>query len=337
MRKTQLFTGLLAAALSVLPTLSGRSTKPKPAVNSGDARLFQKKLSKDKQALHALERLTFGPRPGDVQHLAKTGLKKWLDQQLHPERIKENPLLAAKLKPLESLRMTQEEVVRSYPPPQLIAAVATGREKLPDDPVTRAAVERLLVKYRAKKGVEQSADELETKAKITDILSDNQISILRKGTLDEKRQLITSLSESKLEDLIIALPKPQRQQLLNLVPEEMRRKIMLMNAPQAVLNYDLTEGKLYRAMYSNRQLQELLTDFWYNHFNVFLDKGADRYLVPTYERESIRPNVLGTSAICWKPPPRVRRCCFTSTTGNRSHLSRLRRTEWPNASGRAAV
>src|SRR5213079_2196889 len=51
--------------------------------------------------------------------------------------------------------------------------------------------------------------------------------------------------------------------------------------------------KLYRAILSNRQLEEQLVDFWYNHFNVFLDKGADRYLVPTYEREAIRPHVLG--------------------------------------------
>ena len=57
--------------------------------------------------------------------------------------------------------------------------------------------------------------------------------------------------------------------------------------------YDLNDGKFYRALYSNRQLQEELVDFWYNHFNVFLDKGADRFLVPSYEREAIRPHVLG--------------------------------------------
>ena len=39
---------------------------------------------------------------------------------------------------------------------------------------------------------------------------------------------------------------------------------------------DLFDAKLLRAVYSNRQLEEVLTDFWYNHFNVFLDKGADR-------------------------------------------------------------
>ena len=60
-----------------------------------------------------------------------------------------------------------------------------------------------------------------------------------------------------------------------------------------VVNQDLMEAKLLRAVYSNRQLEEVLTDFWYNHFNVYLDKGADRYMVTAYERDVIRPHVLG--------------------------------------------
>ena len=79
---------------------------------SPDYSRFQKKLSKDQQILHALDRLTFGPRPGDVEAVKKMGLKKWIDLQLHPERIAENPELARKLEPLESLRMSQAETVR---------------------------------------------------------------------------------------------------------------------------------------------------------------------------------------------------------------------------------
>jgi uncharacterized protein (DUF1800 family) len=284
MKTFKICAGLLAVSLAILPA------KPK---SGQDDRQFQKKIAKDKQTLHALDRLTFGPRAGDLEQARKLGVKKWIDQQLHPERIKENPVLEAKLKPLESLRMTQAEVVQHYPPPQFIAAVAAGRQPLPDDPVTRAAVERLVQKYRAKKGTEQNLDEMEAKTPIADILSAEQIKTLRRGTPEQKRELMASLPTDKIDNVIVALPRQQRQQLFTLVPEEMRRKIMLLNAPQAVLNYDLTEGKIYRAVYSRRQLQELVTDFWYNHFNVFLDKGADRYLVPTYERDSIRPNVFG--------------------------------------------
>jgi uncharacterized protein (DUF1800 family) len=56
---------------------------------------------------------------------------------------------------------------------------------------------------------------------------------------------------------------------------------------------DLVEAKLLRAVYSDRQLEEVLADFWYNHFNVFIEKGADRYLVTAYDRDAIRPHVLG--------------------------------------------
>lgn len=62
-------------------------------------------------------------------------------------------------------------------------------------------------------------------------------------------------------------------------------------APQAIL-LDLSAAKLERAALSDRQLEEVMTDFWFNHFNVFFQKGADRYLVGDYERNAIRPHVF---------------------------------------------
>src|SRR6185437_6146530 len=53
------------------------------------------------------------------------------------------------------------------------------------------------------------------------------------------------------------------------------------------------QGKLLRAIYSQRQLQEVMTDFWSNHFNVFIGKGPDRYMLTSYERDVIRPHALG--------------------------------------------
>jgi len=50
---------------------------------------------------------------------------------------------------------------------------------------------------------------------------------------------------------------------------------------------------LQRAVYSERQLEAVMTDFWFNHFNVFFAKGADRWLIGAYEREAIRPHVFG--------------------------------------------
>jgi uncharacterized protein (DUF1800 family) len=56
---------------------------------------------------------------------------------------------------------------------------------------------------------------------------------------------------------------------------------------------DLEEAKVLRAVYSERQLEEVLVDFWFNHFNVFAGKGATRNYITEYEREAIRPYVLG--------------------------------------------
>src|ERR1700720_4060927 len=109
------------------------------------------KLSKDEQVIHVLNRLSFGPRPGDVEVVRKMGLKKWIDLQLHPERITENPELAQKLAPLESLRLSQADTERTYPNPQMIRAIAAGRQPMPDDPVTRAAVERVIRRVKAAK------------------------------------------------------------------------------------------------------------------------------------------------------------------------------------------
>ena len=56
---------------------------------------------------------------------------------------------------------------------------------------------------------------------------------------------------------------------------------------------ELAEQKMLRAIYSERQLQEVLTDFWFNHFNVDARKGRDRFMLTEYERDAIRPHVLG--------------------------------------------
>ncbi|MGD0296477.1 MAG: DUF1800 domain-containing protein [Bryobacteraceae bacterium] len=258
-------------------------------------KLFQKKLGKDEQILHALDRLTFGPRPGDVERLKKIGLKKWIDQQLHPEQLKESVALELQLLPLESLRMTPMETVERYPPPQLIKAIADGKQQLPEDPVLRATVERLVARYKVRKGLEPAGNstELEPVHPLNEVLEPWELQTLRAGTPDKKRDLLESMPPDKLEEMLIAMPRPQRQQLFNNAPTDVRRKILLLNAPQQVVAYDLLESKLLRAIESNRQLAEELDDFWFNHFNVFYEKGADRFLIPEYERDVIRPNVLG--------------------------------------------
>src|SRR6185295_9593941 len=62
--------------------------------------------------------------------------------------------------------------------------------------------------------------------------------------------------------------------------------------PQQVVA-ELNASRILRAVYSERQLQEVMVDFWTNHFNVFAQKGADRWFLTSYDRDVIRPNALG--------------------------------------------
>src|SRR5262249_13386017 len=84
------------------------------AAGTGDS-TFNRKLSKDLRVEHALNRLAFGPRPGDVERVRKMGLDRWIDEQLHPERIAPNPVLMERLKPLETISLSIQQVAEQYP------------------------------------------------------------------------------------------------------------------------------------------------------------------------------------------------------------------------------
>ena len=250
---------------------------------------FLTPLNNDQKILHALNRLTFGPRPGDFDQVRKLGLKKWIDIQLHPNRISENPLLESKLDPLDTLRMTPAELARHYPPPQLIKAMAEGRVPFPSDPEERLMIDAAVRRIQQKQG--KDAGEKPTLENVG--LTEEQQRTLRRGTPEEKLKVFDGLLDEQKDEVLEAMPLGARIGLFSAAPPDLRRRIQKSAGPQAVITQDLTEAKLLRAIYGNRQLEEVLTDFWYNHFNVFLDKGADRFLVTSYERDVIRPHVLG--------------------------------------------
>ncbi|MBV9679721.1 MAG: DUF1800 domain-containing protein, partial [Acidobacteriaceae bacterium] len=297
-----------ASILFLIGSVAYATKGGRPSTNPPAYAAFSKPLTQTEQCYHALRRLTFGSKPGDYEAISRIGLHRWIENELHPEKTPENPVLEKELLPLQALRMGIRDTYTHYPPPQMIAAVARGKGPLPDDPELRAIVVRLADRYLQRKGEAQTADavapadqvensnelpDLDLKVKLSSLLTPDQITILQSGKPDEKAQVLAGIPPEKRLDFAWAVRPQQRRQLLALAPVELRRELMLSVAPQNVVASDLAEGKLLRAVYSTHQLQELLVDFWYNHFNVFLNKGADRYLVPTYEREAIRPHVFG--------------------------------------------
>jgi uncharacterized protein (DUF1800 family) len=251
---------------------------------------YSKKLSSGDQIQQALNRLTFGARPGDADEVRRIGLKKWMDRQLHPEAIPENPLLERKLAQMDTLRMSTADLVRNYPTPQMVRDMVEGRTPFPEDPERRRMIQKLVTRVERKQGDDSNAPQL---PRIDDVLTRDEIRQLRAGTPQERMAVLQGFPPEKLDRVIAALPPGMRQTLYPAASPELRRKIAITSGPEQVVARDLSESKLLRAIYSNRQLEEVLTDFWFNHFNIFLDKGADRYLVTSYERDAIRPHVLG--------------------------------------------
>jgi hypothetical protein len=241
----RVFVAALVVAGAVTPALA-RKNDP-----------FSKSIPKRDRVEHALSRLTFGARPGDEEKVTRLGLKKWIDLQLHPGRIPENPILESKLNNAATLRMSAADLAASFPDkPAVVKADANAPA-------------------------------------IQDFLTPVQLRALRTGPPAQAVETFAGLSPDQQHAFLRALPGV-RQRLFDAASPELRRRIVLTSGPRQVISQDLLEGKMLRAIYSERQLEEVLTDFWFNHFNVFLDKGPVHFYTASYERDVIRPHALGS-------------------------------------------
>src|ERR1700691_3803018 len=227
---------LLAALLAIaVPNASAgkhdSTASPAPEQTAIDAKfkghLPITELTEDQAILHALNRLAYGPRPGDVERIRQMGLEKWIDQQLHPESI-DDSALDTRLKNYPTLDMSARKLLEEFPPPKQ-AAKQAGETK---DEYKQQIIQK---RRTAMAGLTATGDDNADKA------------------------------------------------------QEELAKIQGPNRPIA----ELSMAKLDRAVYSQRQLEAVMEDFWFNHFNVFAGKGADRWLLTSYVRDSIRPHTMG--------------------------------------------
>ena len=297
---------LVAAALLVAVGLTTQFALGRKKDKSAGSAM---QMDAHRRAIHALNRLAFGPRPGDVEKVAQMGVDKWIELQLHPDKI-DGSALEARLGPFRTLRMGTKEIVENFPPEQLIKQIADGKASLPRDPAQRAVYEAQLQRYEDKQ--ERKEEAAKPAAASGDgaspVSTDGDGSMHRR----EDRQL-ANLKTQELLDLppdermkeILQMPAEDRQALGNAtkgakgdallegMSPQQKETVMALNNPGQVVVQELMQAKLLRAIYSERQLDEVMTDFWLNHFNVFINKGADRYLLTSYERDAIRPHALG--------------------------------------------
>jgi uncharacterized protein (DUF1800 family) len=335
--------------------------------------------SDQKRALHALNRLTFGPRPGDLQQVMTMGVEQWVDLQLHPDKI-DDSALNARLAPFRTLRMSTRAIAETFPNPQEINQIINGKRSMPSDPALRAIYELQVALLQSRKerkeeagknapvtatarssksrdersalaanaaqdGVNPNTENSEMKSVANDTPNSsgngapaNTISSNDENTMaatapptasptkltseeweeeeqgrrreaemhaDLEVQQLPSLPPDQRVKKILSMPTASQvafansvrggkgQQFLEGLSPQQKETLLAMINPLVAVTSELTQAKLLRAAYSRRQLDEVMTDFWINHFNVFVDKGLDRMALTSYERDVIRPHALG--------------------------------------------
>jgi len=322
----------------VVPSLLAKKRAVNPASGQNDQKL----------AVHALNRLTFGPRPADVQQVMAIGVDKWIDLQLHPDKIR-NDVLESRLAPLRTLHLTTKEIVEEFPDTPLIKAVFEGKKPTPSDAAKRAVyqVQIARLQEQGKEKKERQAEvatnaatpppandanrtqengasmtpnttaiENEPSINKTSMPSSTEAKLTSEEDVEARRREAHLYADLKVQQLIDLPPDQRYMKVLEMPTDEQvavadsfrggkgqefvsgmnpkqKETLLAMNNPTAVVVDELVQSKLLRAVYSERQLEEVMTDFWFNHFNVYMGKGLDRLLLTSYEQDVIRPRVFG--------------------------------------------
>jgi uncharacterized protein (DUF1800 family) len=302
-------------------------------------------LQGDDRILHALNRFTFGTRPGDLEAVRSMGLERWFAQQLRPETI-DNFNLEARLTQFPAMQWSPEDLLVRLPSNAMIRQAADGKVQIPPDGALHAVYMDEIARYenrQQQKQLEKQQSSLTANAAMPAATMNGQRGNSREmngnsgamapearqpnAAQTESGQMMTPLAEAGPEQpafaeaqiaSILALPPQQRvarlvhmqqpefdafrkalkgpqRNALNegLTPAQKEVVLALENA-QRVVNEELVAQRLTRDIYSNAQLHEVMTDFWLNHFNVYLHKNDETpYYLVSYERDVIRPRALG--------------------------------------------
>jgi uncharacterized protein (DUF1800 family) len=231
-------------------------------------------LSVDEAVLHALNRLAYGPRPGDIERVKQMGLAKWIELQLNPKAI-DDSAVEARLNIYPTLKMSNSQLMAEYPNAKQQAAKQNGQAK-EDTPEQKA---------------QKPAD-----AAITAMVRDldaNDASA--NGTMPANNATVAAASPDTLSPMKLNPPTrgAERKDALSVDPNAVPPAISDdSKRPQRVVE-ELAMAKMTRAVYSEWQLQQMMDDFWFNHFNVFAGKGEVKWYLISYERDVIQPHALG--------------------------------------------
>ncbi len=310
------FQGALTASLCVgllSPWSVSAQQGPVPQVSRSPR---GEKLTGQQRVVHALNRFTFGPRPGDVDAVSRMGLDAWFEQQLHPERIADGAL-DGRLARFPAMQLSAAELIAHFPPPQLLRQYEAGRVEAPHDAIDQAIYADAAFGYKQKQDAAKNAQamaavsgtddanaampadasgpKLEGKRrKQAEPMDDQAVEQILALPPDQRVQRLASLSPQDMAELQAAVRGPQQFRLIQGMSPVQMEQVAAMQGPVRVVGAEAVSERLLRDVYSERQLQAVMTDFWLNHFNVYIRKNQNEpYLLPAYERQTVLPHALG--------------------------------------------
>ena len=231
-------------------------------------------LTADQRIAHVLSRLTFGARPGDFERVKAMGVDAFIRQQLDSDSL-DDIALQARLRRLPTLGMATPTIFDQYTPPKPVVSPSPVPAKSPDK--TTAAAPSL---------VAQNSNQSMTSNQSMSIESVANAGVKAPEAMPSKSEAMQTEMKNQETGRMPALQAGQQGNAAAPKPTPLPKN------PQMVVT-ELQRAALLRAVYSERQLYELMVDFWENHFSIFANKDADRYLLTSYDRDTIRPFVMG--------------------------------------------
>ncbi len=248
-------------------------------------------LTKDEQILQVLNRFTYGPRPGDLERLRAEGLSKWFTAQLNPWHIDDSEL-DRRLEDYPAMKLPLNRLMETYPDAAMVRREMTGRPGLAigRGEGVNALYNSQMDRYKEKKSGKGKDDD---KVGGPPELPEEAAAYL---AMDPHKRFneLCKLSPAQMNTLRKDLPAADRDKITEgLTPHEVEI-LAAFSGPAQVISGELVQTKLLRDIFSERQLNEVMVDFWLNHFNVYLRKSQQApYFITSYERDTIRPRALG--------------------------------------------
>ena len=251
-------------------------------------------LTSDEKILQVLNRFTYGPRPGDVERVRAMGLSAWFNQQMNPTKIDDNAL-EARLTAYPAMQLPLERMMAMYPTNAMIRANMNGRGPgIPSGEAEKAIYADQMAREKNNKKKAKDQAQAPVNPDDTPLLSPETTAQLLDLPSDKRFSALCKMKPPQLQQLRRSLTPEQREHLTDGFTPQQLEALAAFSRPQAVVAAEATQTKLLRDIYTERQLQEVMVDFWLNHFNVYIKKSQQApYYIASYERDAIRPIALG--------------------------------------------